>query len=547
MNTDQDSFPEAIILNNEIHLFYKLDHFHFDDGPTIRLGDIAGHADNQNIDVAPLDQIPALCSRYAETEIWNPVFTDSGQGASNQSTAISTDLHDAVRDLVSGQRPELLRRWRLSPIADRFLQRADLYEAEVGRDDRHRKFPGLELGKAAKIRLGLPEKDPFWFRLNIDDLEVVKFATGVAFLIARLQVLMAGGSSLTTKELAEAVHAVSRINTCKWRDFQTNMPVDGPEFTLGKLLRAFAQPTQSATLLANRVTSHVCAQLNAPLPTADLDFLASYYSRRYTTDYALDPNAVDIERLTDFTNVRHAISEEGVASVLAPARNKELPKFLQTWQTTSLRATYIPTMLLLLHENWFLSQSRNSASALNGQVDELDALESIVNDAMIFRLDYRFPSYSDISMHNQIANAMRRKLSLDRKLHEMQDDVTAMAERLAGERAKMRAEFEKRRHENYSWVGRTSTSVIAWLTAFTISKEVLGALVEPVTEGGAAGLPNAAQHSQAILGLSIFFGCVFFALSWRFSQLRLRDKVDQGPAPPFILRLRSAMAARFKR
>lgn len=394
---------------------------------------------------------------------------------------------------MSGENPELLKRWRLSANSSQFMASANLYPADASRDARKKKTLCMTLGARSKARLGLADDSEVLFLLEIKSPEIVAFATGTSFLVARVTFQRPGQPHLTAAELTEAVHAVSRFNTCCWRGADDQEAVDGPEFTLGTLLHSLVTSEVTDRVLTNRVTSYVFAQAASAMDTRTQDALCSYLARRYTSDYAMDVENARLRHIRDFENVRHAICEEGLASVIQPLDGRELPDSLSNWRSSVLQACYSPIVLLALHENWFLNLKRADAVTTQSGEEAISVLQGIVDSALLFRLWFRFSSVSDISMHNAISEALREVLRLDRKLDEMQDDVEAMTDCLVAAEREKNEHLEAVRHRRFYAVGVFSAAALAGLTAQQIAKELLDPMLaaqpDPLaTYSGLAGL-----------------------------------------------------------
>lgn len=478
---DIGSVPD--IAENEVHLYYRLQSLGFDDGPQTLLGHLVSTGDKSDHSVIPNDQTAALSMRYQDHEIWEPA----------PKTSVSTDLHPAVASLISGERPELLKRWQLRDQAAQFVASADLYSADVPREARTKKILCLRLGSRATTRLRGSGEDGTVFLLGIRNVETIAFATGTSFLVARVTIGRPDQDHISAAELTEAVHAITRFNICCWIKVENVEPVDGPEFTLGTMLRSLVHPEVSDSVLTNRVASYVFARTTSSMDSSSHDAFCSYLARRYTSDYAMDVENARLRYIRDFENVRHAVSEEGTASVIQPNDAGQLPASLENWRSSVLQSCYSPIVLLALHENWFLNLKRVDAVTTQSGEEAIPVLQGIVDSALLFRLWFRFSTVSDISMHNAIANALRDALGLDRKLDEMQNDVEAMTHCLVAAQREKNEHEEAVRHRRYYGIGVFSAAALVGLTAQQIAKELLGPMLatQPApldTYAGFAGL-----------------------------------------------------------
>lgn len=503
------SFSELSALSiddTEVHLFYRLDSCPFD-GPATTLGDlVAADPDPTRAKgaVVPADQIPALQHRYASTPIWERTGVSDGNGATRK-VSISPDLDPVIVELLSGARPDLVRRWHLSQQARALLQTADLYETDVGRDQRVQKALHLAFSAASTDRLAAAGVSSSGAILSIEDLEIIAFSSGGTFLVARVAASPVDGGTLSVGELAEVIHAISRINSCRWHT-KSGKDTDGPTFRLGTLLRRMAQGEPDDSGAARRVASYAYANLHAPCDPEDLDTIAAYLSRRYTSDYALDLDCARLVQIREFSNVRHSVAEEGLATIVAPREAGDLPGFLCDWTVTALRPAYLPLVLLNLHESWFLTEHRSSAVLSERGESDFVLMDDIVESALHFRLHFRFSGASDLTMHNQINRALRTMFDLDRKLSDLEGDVGSITERLDAAKDSVRDWEADQKHRRFYWVGVFSGAALGGLTGFSIAKEVLSLLI--------------ATDAQLVGWLSIGIGFFVAAMAWHYGHLQ---------------------------
>lgn len=506
------------VVETETHLFYRIDDISHDLGPKLNLADLVQttSADGTDLDaVFPEDQVQHVSERYSDKSVWQEIG-DSISG-SEANPSISNDLHPAIKALLKGSRPELARIWRLTPHARNFLDCAVLFDQHVRKDEYPRKRIQLFPREASSNRLTSLGVEPSPLDLEIDNLHLFTFATGAAFMVARVRYTCSSGRQVTVADMMEATHALSRFNTCRWvarPEGKEEKQNKGPEFSLGGLLRRFVQIEVPKSVLYLRVPSYTQLSLAEYQTPEVLDALGCFVARRYTSDYTVDLENARIQYVRDFENVRHAVSEEGVASIICPQDDGQLPGFLKNWRTNTFQSAYSPLVLMQLHENWFLTKSRSDAvmrtDSETGML--IQRLEEIANSALLFRLCFRFASVSDISMHSAFSRALREALQLDRKLTEMQDDVNTISDRLISDQQAEDAEIQERRHQTFAWIGNLAGATLMGFAVFTILKDVLQLL----TTAG----------DQLVGGLALAIGFVIFVFSYYSGKLRNR------PAPP---------------
>ena len=450
---------------------------------------------------------------------------------------VSDDLIPQVRHLLNAERPELARRWRLSDEALRLLSNGDLASTSSLSDHREMIVPALKLRESAIKRLQGSGISAGLLKVKLDNVELAWFASGVAFLIASVVLERLDDSPLSLFELQEAVHAFSRFNSCCWKPRLSDAPLDDTKFSIGQIVRSLIEPSWPRNVESDRAMTYCYAQLSEHAEPSDLDRLAAFLARHYTSDYAFEPQEAQVTTLKEFANLRHALTREGIASLACPPRDGDMPQFLQDWHSRSLERAYLPLALVLLHEDSFLSSLLGRATASRGEEDDLEIFDQVINDALLLRLDFRWSYVSAISMHNAFVDAFRAALSLDSRLGVLTEDVNAMAERLQSARAAVdRQEREQRDFSLYTF-GIWSTAALTGLTSFTIVKEVHDVWVASVGETLQevvikwlrvfAAAPGETPHEMVIKWLPVMVG-TFFAFVSVWIGYRYRPRRPRG-------------------
>ncbi|MFD0915004.1 hypothetical protein ACFQ14_01130 [Pseudahrensia aquimaris] len=489
------AFP-LFIDQNEIHLYYRLPSLGFDHPKNITLGQIAKCQRDHQLDCmppCPSDQLPALEVRYPKTEVWRRV--------DETKKGISSDLNPALRELLEGQHPELLQRWKLSELANRFLSRFDLFQESDSVESRAAREMRLIWSKAAAERLqeaGASTAPPV---IKVNDLMLWIMGTGVAF--AELSITLEAEHTLTGSELTEAVAALSRFNKIQWFRKGSDTPDCKNEATLGAVVRSLVFGHADAETPRRRVPTYTFARLAEPAPIALVEKTAAYLSRRYTSAYDFDLESKQLHFLRNFGNIRHVISEEGAATLIVPDADGKVPQYLENFGSSALRSAYSPIALAAWHEQSFLTKGRAQTLEAKSEDASLDELNGIIDDALLFRLYFRHTHFSDISMHNEFGEAFRSALKLDKKLVDLQQDVNAVHAKIVDARQAAEHKEEQSKYRRYYWISVVGGAALAGLTTYTICKEVgvLALYPDKTTAGWLAVAAGATvMIAAAILG-----------------------------------------------
>jgi hypothetical protein len=458
--------------DHEVHLYYRLAAIPLARGPDVTMNDLVADDGGSNgaLDAMPHDQKAALTTKYADTPVWESLTKAKG---TNAKWPLSSDLDPAVRELLSGHRPELATHWVLSAQAAPLLQTADLYEDIVSQELRVPKRICLSFNKAAKERLQENAVDPVALIVHLSEASIIAMGTGAAFCTVRVSFERLDGNSLTAAELTEAVAAVSRFNSCKWIAQEDEKAVDSPEFSLGALIRSFAERGTDKRILHRRVSTYTFARTSSHLDADQHEMLGALLARRYTSAYQLDAKNATVTIIREFDNLRHVVSMEGQSTVCTPTSKGHVPNFLTTWKESSFRAAYSPIVLLALHENRFLRINRAKSTEAREAESAVETLNDIIDDALMFRLHFRYASVSDISMQCRFSKALREEHNLDRKLEEMEGDVNAASARVILALQQQESAEEQEKHRRYYWASVLGGASLAGLTAHTMAKEVL--------------------------------------------------------------------------
>lgn len=414
----------------------------------------------------PADARATISGERLRQPIWEAAPLDVGG-----------DLHPHICRLlgVEGADGEAgARTFRLSERARRLLNGERLsYARETPADERRPKRLGLDLRAIAmrRIERRLGGDPDCLLHLDLTDLRFVVFRTGQGVLMAEVVLKRSDAKPLHPCWIVEGVYALARIHTLRWWADDNTALNDPAKFTLGDIMHSLTGCTELRQQ-ARRVFTATYVQFDEPLEPNAARRLAVQLSRRYTDDYRLMGELPGIEFVQDFESVLHAFTLEGCATLVdaSAAAGGESSDFLKTYETITYQKHYLPVVLLAFHEFTLLLYLSNDASfwpeLARAERDPLKRLERLRDQFLKFRLCYRFSHVSYISMHNATNRALRKALDLDK-----------MAEELARDTAEIDAYLQeaaaRRTEERFRWVNIFGGTGLAWLTSFTIAKELL--------------------------------------------------------------------------
>jgi uncharacterized membrane protein len=475
--------------DHRIVLYYEVDGLKPSDGPSART--ISAIANIPNL---PEDVRPAMRGRYGSEVVWERT-TDKAAG---------DDFYDHIRDLVAGTRPELMARWTLAECALRLINYCDLREESADSEIAPSKRLILRFSKSAKDRMSAAGVATKAIAVSICEAHAYLFGTGHGFLAVHVEFSRPEGGTPTAIEILEGKAALGRINTVIWASRMDSQESFGEDFTLGTLIRAICLGAATRTRASGRVAAYAYVLFDNQLPLKARDAYAIHLARSYTTDYELDEEPGGLSNVRDFTTVRHVASQEGVATVIGAGEGEVLPEFLLEYKQTTLLRHYALIFLLCLHERSFVidrtTRSIDPAAKESDSDAAIALLVGLRESVTVFRLFFRFPALSQISMHNELHAALRSAFALDRMTECLDESVTDAAERLK----ELRHATTQRQ---FQWATLVGGSSIAALTAFTILKEFIHVFTHNETSAGWAGV---------IAGVITF--AVTFFVSWRRSR-----------------------------
>jgi hypothetical protein len=510
------------VAEHEMHFFFELDGIPLS-GPQITLGDLSAPAP----DWIPADQFAALAGRYRNESIWTKTTDRAG-----------SDFYAHLQDIVAGRRKELATLWCLTAPAKAFLENADLYEHDVPRTDRVRKQIVLALADKETHRFAEHGAEARALSIVLDSAMLHVFASGISFahLIVRAQPLRRG-DLLSALELVETQTALARIHGLYWQSVDCGQPL--AKFNLHTLVRQLTIGARAEVRKEERIRTYTYARFSNYVKPAELDFLGFYLARHYTSDYLLDATVTGIERVGQFETVRHTIAMEGSATLISPEASGKLPKYLANFSGNTLRAHYVPIMLLALHEYAFLvDRTSQSVMDYRGASDAhktLRVLGRLRSDSLVFRVCFRFSQVSHITMHNLVNLAFRRAYGLDRMMGELATDVAE----IEGFLRTVQEQNIANRFYWFSVIGGASLAGFAGVSIFSaifrvmlsyqfVQDSLLKILNGRVTrEWLTAGHSSEIAHAPETFGLAMG-GIVFLIACWLISRHRPLPQIRMG-------------------
>ena len=396
------------------------------------------------------DVVSALRSRYADEPVWAAIRRTFSP---EHRLDAAGDFQPYVHALLTGQNREALKVYALTDTARRLLQRCDLYGSEAPMESRRAHRLELVFSKAARERIAARTSAPACscVVIRLDDATLYRFRTGIDLVDVALRIERVDHRIPAPVELCEAVMALSRFNSVRWRPLEAAASrLEGHEhvvagemadceepsqdssraelFSFGRLVRALLGRKRIEGVASSRVFSVSFVRFDSPVEAAAASSFAARLARHYNDDYSLVESPENIVWLRDFTNVLTGSALEGTATVVgAPSAQLELPEFVVDFYKNAFRRYYLPIAILNLHERAELVDITVQSAfwPSTEQVDEsvLSRLQAIQDRSLKLRLCFRFSEVSQISMHNAYNRGLRRVFGLDRMMQELNQDI----------------------------------------------------------------------------------------------------------------------------
>jgi hypothetical protein len=314
--------------------------------------------------------------------------------------------------------------------------------------------------------------------------------------------------------LQEAIHIVAhagRQGSLAWACHAE--PVS--RFTLPEVISYLLDPVGCAPRRWNRVYTYTFALFSAfPSKSSAMHVAAWRLSRRYTDAYVLGPDAIRGGAVFQpFGDVVHAASLEGAATLGAAHST-----FLAEGFRDDVLRSYLPLSVLAYHEHVQLISLAQQAAVKGNLVGER-AMRDLVGRYLEFRLRYRLPVVSNITMHNVFYEDLRQGLHLDALSRKITDDTAQVVQNLqqmnaraAREAQRLQARNQLRRERRYAPVLGMFAGLLTFLTTETA--------FEKIREEAAKSLWVAPEWMP--LAIAIALGAISWAVTWN------RHKISHG-------------------
>lgn len=468
MHPDLRAILPTPVAEHEIHVLYEIDGVSHVDGPArMRLGNLLDVEDaTRRPPGIPEDQLAALKGRYAGKQVWKRL--PPGNHRADEFVAHASDL-------LNGRRELLCTVWALTDEASRFLADAHLNAEDTPTIPAARKHVCLELRPAAEARLRANGIAPSTYVITISEVMLTLFATGHGVLDTGYVVSREDGLALSAIEILEVQIALGRLHEAVWRARVGSSDLS-PPFSLGQLMRRLVLGGNDNTQVSGRATTHTFLRLAGATSVAARDRLGVHLARQYACDYETADDLATVIHVSDFNTVRHAVALEGAATILGPAErqgapaaaDEALPPMLAQYRTNGFRRTYLPISILALHEQAFLIDCATSATLRrlpdNASGSSERHLVALREKALLFRLLFRFPDISYLSMHNAFLAAWRKAYGTERLLAELNAITADITGYLADARETRRARDQHERDQRYFRLSLLGSAVLSgWL------------------------------------------------------------------------------------
>ena len=361
-------------------------------------------------------------------------------------------------------------------------------------------------GKAGLLLDVGPRGQPQRGILRVISLRVLHFASGTGLGLLTLE--WAGPQPLTLETLQLVVRRLTpnrQKDVLTWAHFAD--PPKDAGFSLSWLLSQVLLPAACGFEVWSRFFTIVYCTLPYGTEAKVLSDAAWRLSRHYSPgSYAAEPGWPGSEIYAPFADVRHALSLEGAATVVA-----EGSAFINDGGHIGRFVTcYVPMAALAYHEHAYLLDIAQEAARIphdGAPASQADVLRRMTDRFLRFRLRYRLPLASDITMHNAYYEKARRALqleALEAKLSQDVADAQAHLRRLAqeagAEAAHARDEALRKRERQLAPILGLFAGMLTFLTTSAVFKDVKASL------GWPSVLPA--------FGLALFFGLSAAAITW---------------------------------
>lgn len=472
---DQPMQMDAVIEDHRLHLLYASTATPWRMSPLWTLRDLgdAGHlwcgADDAKDGLCapwlPLAWRPALQERYAEP-LWS--LTTEAE--------CSSDLSPTVLALCGGAASGPVRLYvpsqsvwnnRLSKLLDGRGLWLDGRRAEGRRSLR------LVLTSQALKRLAPLGWAGTELVVTLHRPKLLQFSSDVTVLDLPVTVAPVDAANLPAAALAEAVHALARLNTLCWAEHCERR---SPTFTLGDIARTLLEGAFGCSTPHRRVYTASHVRISAEDGDDTADRLAIALAKHYTEDYSFaGPSDQDLVKYRPFDGIHRVAAREGCAVVLRGRSGQ--PEFLKKYHATAFSPAYLPLAILSLHESYAWRTLAQDLPAWSASVqsggEQIETLRAIRARAIQHRLAFSLPHVSEVADHERWKAALDRALGLPALRTAMVEEISTIEAVLSAEhqaRLEAAADAAELRH---IWLSAVAAGGVVWATVFGVLKDVL--------------------------------------------------------------------------
>jgi len=371
-------------------------------------------------------------------------------------SSYSNDLHQHIHTILSGTTNEKFDGMHLETSQ----MARQMFSGGYGNTGRDRLI--LPLSSSAKKRLNINGSDDHaCLVFLLDNVELYLFRSGIGVAVASLSFDKNGLSiQAITEGVYELCHENQKKPSLQWQ----SAPKESGKapFSLGAIVEdLIGENIQVST--QRRPFTFISLVLQEKVTSDDtIKTLGCRLSRKYTSDYTVNlGSSFQTGYEQSFKNIHHFCYMEGGAIIVNGTCNKsgDPVDFLQTYNEKAIKPLYLPVTILAYHEfRYLLNLSQNSAIFVDFSTPShlhKEALESLRDKLLNFRLYYRFSYISSLSHHNAIYQRWRESLGLNLMLKEVTKDVEEVEYYLA-----------QKLNEKVQRTGRMYSSIITALLIF---------------------------------------------------------------------------------
>lgn len=458
-----------------LHLFYPSTRlaWRFEPGHTIR--DL-GRADHLWLGGERTD---GLCRPWLPPA-WRAALTDRYDDviwSQDQDPDCSSDLLSSVHKLCGGAAVGPSRLYAPSDKVgndrlSRLLDGRGLW-LEGQRGDGRRRLM-LTFSKAAQGRLAAAGHPCAEAQLLVDKPRLFQFESDVAILDLPVRISLTNADpSVPAAVLAEALHALARINSLCWSE---PSGARSATFSLGDIARTLLEGPYGSSQPQARVYSAAFAALRGADGNEGPGNLATALAKHYTEDYRFAAGSkVAAERLHPFGGVHRVAALEGCAVVIED--QGDAIEFVDRYYETAFRPAYLPLALLSRHEGvaWRqLAEEMPAWSQAHGEKPaQIAALKDLRNRAINVRLKFGLPCVSTIADQELWKQALDQSQGLPALRATMIEETAAIEMLVAADHREMLSAQAERSAQRQIWISALAAGGVVAASVFGVVKDLI--------------------------------------------------------------------------